>query len=276
MAFEIKCRQCGATASFLDEALGRTERCPACGGPLELNPSEVVMTTPDIRVIEEPVASVQSSGPPVRAPVPTDSLKLSTRIQSAEAVRQAMAAQAPLEFQFAHRPWNETLKEEQPKKSRFSCGFWALMMLSFFIFCGVVAIVTVERIYHHELPTARENAARVSLQNLESAEFAFYQKTGEFASRISGFKHTLESRELVNSRLASAEAPPGAGVPLSGYLFRILGCESSRLQIPTRSFQDSRGQMTSGFAILAYPVDTRVPTKTFLRAPDGTLLLEGF
>jgi hypothetical protein len=74
---------------------------------------------------------------------------------------------------------------------------------------------------------------------------------------------------LVKAGVSDGAAAANSAVPYYGYYFRILSAQGKHAPGGTKSYL-SNGQMTSGFAFIAYPAEYRSSgVKTFIGGPDG-------
>jgi hypothetical protein len=76
---------------------------------------------------------------------------------------------------------------------------------------------------------------------------------------------------LVNAGLSDGAGAASSAVPYYGYYFRILTAQGKHASGGTKSYL-SNGQMSGGFAFIAYPAEYRSSgVKTFISGPDGVV-----
>jgi hypothetical protein len=101
----------------------------------------------------------------------------------------------------------------------------------------------------------------------------------EYATRLIGVKGAYNGLDwktdgalpeaLVNAGISYEADAANSGVPYYGYYFRILKAQGKHAPGGAKSYL-SNGQMTGGFAFIAYPAEYRSSgVKTFIAGPDG-------
>jgi hypothetical protein len=101
----------------------------------------------------------------------------------------------------------------------------------------------------------------------------------EYATRLIGVKGAYNGLDwktdgalpeaLVNAGISDEADAANSGVPYYGYYFRILKAQGKHAPGGAKSYL-SNGQMTGGFAFIAYPAEYRSSgVKTFIAGPDG-------
>jgi hypothetical protein len=101
----------------------------------------------------------------------------------------------------------------------------------------------------------------------------------EYATRLIGVKGAYDGLDwktdgalpeaLVNAGIADKADEANSAVPYYGYYFRILKAQGKHAPGGAESYL-SNGQMTGGFAFVAYPAEYRSSgVKTFIAGPDG-------
>ena len=252
MAISVQCMQCGTTVAAPDDAAGKKGRCAVCGEVMEL-PGTVALqpaAEPAIRLVEPDPDPV-----PVKAP---------PELNPAAPRMEALPSNA------FRKGRNEAELLRQHHRSTESSGTRSRVIL----YCVSVLLIAAGAVFGvYFLPgilrKGREVAAEQALHQLENAEFAYFEKHGEFAQHLSG-KNGLETLGTLPPELTAAEPKLDSAVPCNGYVYRILLKQGANAEGGEKNYLDSRQKLTTVFAILAYPADND-PAKTFLRGPDGAI-----
>jgi hypothetical protein len=103
----------------------------------------------------------------------------------------------------------------------------------------------------------------------------------EYATRLIGVKGAYNGLDwktdgalpeaLVSAGISDEADAANSGVPYYGYYFRILKAQGKHAPGGAKSYL-SNGQMTGGFAFIAYPAEYRSSgVKTFTAGPDGVV-----
>lgn len=100
----------------------------------------------------------------------------------------------------------------------------------------------------------------------------------EYSPCISGLLGVPSDPVLLDKCLVAAEGPPSAKPPpKAGYCFKVLTAQSANATGGQRSYIDENGNMTKGYALIAYPaVYDGTGRDCFIISHNGTIFQKDF